>query len=267
MIALLLRSASQARYLLLAAFVLLFGFQLIIVGQAAGDRAHSVVQPRRGSAARFSAARPREQGHAPGHVQGHRLVRLLPPCRRDAPGDRRHLSADRAGARSRVRPGRSRARPFRAAPPAGDALAAAGRPLGFRGDRAHVPRDVPGRRIFDAGGSICRRWRSVSACWCTWPAWPRASAGSHCSSRRCSDRWMTAFTTAVLTTSSCTWSTSSPSAGGRCAPSCGSRRFTTTRRSRSSPATRRAAVNLVVLFSAAAVFIALSYWQFQRRDL
>jgi ABC-type transport system involved in multi-copper enzyme maturation permease subunit len=35
MIALLVRSASQARYLLLASFALLFGFQLIIVGQAA----------------------------------------------------------------------------------------------------------------------------------------------------------------------------------------------------------------------------------------
>lgn len=35
MIALLVRSASQARYMLLAAFTLLFGFQLIIVGQAA----------------------------------------------------------------------------------------------------------------------------------------------------------------------------------------------------------------------------------------
>ena len=35
MIALLVRSASQARYLLLGSFALLFGFQLIIVGQAA----------------------------------------------------------------------------------------------------------------------------------------------------------------------------------------------------------------------------------------
>jgi ABC-type transport system involved in multi-copper enzyme maturation permease subunit len=35
MIALLQRSASQARYLLLGSFVLLFGFQLVIVGQAA----------------------------------------------------------------------------------------------------------------------------------------------------------------------------------------------------------------------------------------
>ena len=35
MIALLLRSASQARYVLAGAFLLLWGFQIIIVGQAA----------------------------------------------------------------------------------------------------------------------------------------------------------------------------------------------------------------------------------------
>ena len=73
--------------------------------------------------------------------------------------------------------------------------------------------------------------------------------------RRCSPR------------SSCTWSTSSRSAGGRCAPIAWISPFHYYPALSIVAGDAPAAGNLVVLFSAAAVFIALAYWQFQRRDL
>ena len=76
MIALLVRSASQARYLLLASFALLFGFQLIIVGQAAQVGGPSFSQWP--NCSRFSA-RPWQQGDAPGTFRSTVAFRIFHP--------------------------------------------------------------------------------------------------------------------------------------------------------------------------------------------
>lgn len=267
MIALLLRSASQARYLLLGAFALLFGFQLIIVGQAAeiertqsfsrmADLLPGFLQRGLGSRAMLLATFRGTVSFGYFHpvvcvLVGIVAIYLLTEPAHEVESGLVDLELARSVPRHRLV-----TRSLLVATAA--VLVTLG--LMFVGTSL-------GGRIFDAGGSelpsvavrlsLLVHLAGVTAC----------LGGFALLVATCSERWMTAFTTAALTTvvlylidflaigwrpmRAVAWLSPfhyypalSIIAGD--APPVG---------------------NLVVLFSAAAVFIALSYWQFQRRDL
>lgn len=267
MIALLLRSASQARYLLLGAFALLFAFQLIIVGQAAEiERTRSFsrmaellpgfLQRGLGSKAMLLATFRGTVSFGYFHpvvcvLVGIVAIYLLTEVAHEVESGLVDLELARSVPRHRLV---TRSLLLAAlAVLVAIALMFAGTSLGGR--------------IFDAGGfdlpsvpvrvSLLVHLAGVAAC----------LGGFALLLATWSERWTTAFTTAALTTvvlylvdflaigwqpmRAVVWLSPfhyypalSIIAGD-------------------APPVR----NLVVLFSTAAVFIALSYWQFQRRDL
>jgi ABC-type transport system involved in multi-copper enzyme maturation permease subunit len=266
-IALLLRSVSQARYLLLGAFALLFGFQLIIVGQAAeiertqsfsrmADLLPGFLQRGLGSKAMLLATFKGTVSFGYFHpvvcvLVGIVAIYLLTEPAHEVESGLVDLELARSVPRHRLV---TRSLLLAAV----SVLVAIG--LMFVGTSL-------GGRIFDAGGfdlpsvavrvSLLVHLAGVAAC----------LGGFALLVATCSERWMTAFTTAALTTvvmylvdflaigwrpmRAVVWMSPfhyypalSIIAGD-------------------APPAR----NLVVLFTAAAVFIALAYWQFQRRDL
>jgi ABC-type transport system involved in multi-copper enzyme maturation permease subunit len=262
-----LRSASQARYLLLGAFALLFGFQLIIVGQAAeiertqsfsrmADLLPGFLQRGLGSRAMLLATFRGTVSFGYFHpvvclLVGIVAIYLLTEPAHEVESGLVDLELARSVPRHRLV-----TRSLLMAAVA--VLVTLG--LMFVGTSL-------GGRIFDAGGSalpsvavrvsLLVHLAAVTAC----------LGGFALLVATRSERWMTAFTTAALTTvvlylvdflaigwrpmRAVAWMSPfhyypalSIIAGD-------------------APVVR----NLVVLFSAAAVFIALAYWQFQRRDL
>ena len=267
MIALLLRSASQARYLLLGAFALLFAFQLIIVGQAAEiERTRSFSRMAEllpgflkrglGSKAMLLATFKGTVSFGYFHpvvcvLVGIVAIYLLTEVAHEVESGLVDLELARSVPRHRLV-----TRSLLVAIVA--VLVTLG--LMFVGTAL-------GGRLFDAGGSalpsvgvrlsLLAHLAGVTAC----------LGGFALLVATCSERWMTAFTTAALTTvvlylvdflaigwrpmRAVAWLSPfhyypalSIIAGD-------------------APVAR----NLVVLFSAAAVFIVVAYWQFQRRDL
>jgi ABC-type transport system involved in multi-copper enzyme maturation permease subunit len=266
-IALLLRSASQARYLLLGAFALLFGFQLIIVGQAAeiertqsfgrvADLLPGFLQRGLGSKAMLLATFKGTVSFGYFHpvvciLVGIVAIYLLTEPAHEVESGLVDLELARSVPRHRLV-----TRSLLLAALA--VLAAAG--LMFAGTSL-------GGRIFDAGGfdlpsvavrlALLAHLAGVAAC----------LGGFALLVATYSDRWMTAFTIAALTTV-VMYLVDFLAIGWRpmravawISPFHYYPALSIV--SGAAPPIR----NILVLFSAAAVFIALSYWQFQRRDL
>jgi ABC-type transport system involved in multi-copper enzyme maturation permease subunit len=267
MIALLLRSASQARYLLLGAFTLLFGFQLIIVGQAAeiertqsfsrmADLLPGFLQRGLGSKAMLLATFKGTVSFGYFHPVVGVLVAIVAIYALTEPAHEVEsglvdVELARAVPRHRL---------------VTRSLLLAGLSVGVALMLMLVGTSVGGR-IFDAGAfdlpSVAVRLRllahlgAVAAC----------LGGFALLLATCSDRWMTAFTTAALTTV-VMYLVDFLAIGWR-----PMRAIVWISPFHYYPALSiiagdaPAAVNLVILLSAAAIFVALAYWQFQRRDL